>query len=49
MKKLKILSIGATALGMAGTLLSEWVGKKTMNETIKKEVEAAIKAQIKGS
>ena len=38
----KVVSIGATVLGLVGTLATNWTQKKTMDETIKKEVAKAL-------
>lgn len=41
----KVLSIAAMAVGAIGSLLSSVAQEKTMQETIKKEVEKALKNQ----
>jgi hypothetical protein len=39
---IKVLGIAATALGMAATLLSDWVNEKKMDEKIEEKVNEAI-------
>lgn len=38
----KVVGIVGTVLGVAATLVSNWTQQKTMDETIKKEVEKAL-------
>lgn len=47
MNIVKTVSIIGTLLGVAGTLVSNWASKQTMNETIQKEVAKALAKQIK--
>lgn len=43
----KVISVAGTVLGLVGTLASNWTQKKTMDETIKKEVEKAVQSMNK--
>lgn len=43
---LKILSVTGTVLGVAGTLISDYVGKAETDEKIKEAVAEAIKSTV---
>lgn len=45
--KLKALSITATLLGVAGTLLSSYVGDKQLDLTVEQKVKEALEAMNK--
>jgi len=44
-KMIKILSLVATAIGVAGTMLSNWVDDQKMNEKIEAKVNEAMAAE----
>ena len=49
-KLIKILGIAATAIGMAATLVTDWVNDKKTDEKIEQKViEALTKTNEKGS
>jgi hypothetical protein len=49
-KLIKILGIAATAIGMAATLVTDWVNDKKTDEKIEQKVnEAFAKREEKGS
>jgi len=41
-KLIKILGIGATAIGMGATLVTDWVNDKKMDEKIEQKVIEAL-------
>jgi hypothetical protein len=41
----KVASIAGTVLGIIGTVVSGWAGRKTMDETITKRVTEALAEQ----
>lgn len=48
MKKIdtvKLISIGATVLGLAATVVSNWVSDKKLEETVAEKVNEALKNQ----
>lgn len=42
---IKLVSLGATLLGLAGTLLSGWASEKKMQEQIEEEVQKQLESK----
>lgn len=43
----KVANVAGMVLGIAGTLVSAWAGKKTMDETVANKVAEALAEQAK--
>lgn len=45
-KVIKVLGLAASVIGVAATLLSDWVNEKKMDEKIEEKVNEAVAEQI---
>lgn len=46
-KQLRVLSLTATVLGVAGTLLSSYAGEKQLDLTVEQKIKEALEAMNK--
>lgn len=46
-KKIKVIGLGATLLGVCATLISNWVGEKNLDNKINTAVDKALAEKTK--